>query len=246
MKIYKSKNISIIQRDDMLIQEWENCELTVEDFQKELKTFLSFYEKTRPKSVLWLQENFKFQIPPALYEWIENDIVKRQYETGLENLAFTVSSDMLSHLSVMSSFEKIESVIQPNFFTDRNSAENFLSKEVIIKNKLKYTVEKLDNIAKIEVELNFDLIPKVILELNNIEKEQRFIDENIIKVRSLTVREMGVFRLIANGYSSKEIAIKLYIETSTVDTHRKNIIKKLNIKRSIDWFFIAKAFSFLD
>jgi len=52
--------------------------------------------------------------------------------------------------------------------------------------------------------------------------------------------------LIANGYSSKEIAIKLYIETSTVDTHRKNIIKKLNIKRSIDWFFIAKAFSFLD
>lgn len=245
MKIYSSNNLSIYKRDHMLIQEWEDVDLSIDDFQTELKTFLSFYEVIRPQSVLWLQENFKLQIPKSLYQWIENDIVKRQHETGLKNIAFTVSSDMLSHLSVMASFEKTDSVIQPNFFTDKNAAKNHLNKDVFTQKKLEYSVQKLDGEAKIEIELNFDLLPKVILELDNIKKEQRVIDENIIKMNSLTLREMEIFKLIANGYSSKEISIKLYIETSTISTHRKNIIKKLNIKRSVDLFIIARAFNLL-
>lgn len=246
MKIYESENISIRQRDNMLIQEWTDNNLSLDDFQKELKTFLSFYEKIRPKSVLWLQENFKLQIPPALYEWIENDIVKRQFETGMTNLGFTVSSDMLSHLSVMASFEKVESVIQPNFFTDRNVAESFLDKEIEKKSKLEYSVKHNGDKAKIDIDLDYELLPKVIYQLKSIEKQQQFIEDNLSKIKSLTVREMEIFRLIVNGYCSKEIAIKLFIETSTISTHRKNIIKKLAIKKPMDWFIIARAFNLLD
>lgn len=246
MKIYNSKNLSIIKRGNSLIQKWKSSELTVEDLQTEFKTFLSFYEKIRPQSVLWLQENFKFQIPPSLYEWIENDIVKRQYETGLKNIVFTVSPDMLSHLSVISSFGKIQSLIQPVFFVDENQANVFLEKKATEKREFDYSVKKINNKAKIEIDIDFDLLPKVLSELENVKKDQQFIDENITKIKSLTPKEMEVFKLISNGYSSKEISIKLFVEVSTIASHRKNIIKKLNIKRPVDWFVISKAFNLLD
>jgi len=246
MKLYTSNNLTISHRDDMLIQEWVTEYLSIEDFQTELKIFLSFYEKVRPKSVLWLQENFKLHIPPKLYHWIENDIVKRQYETGMKNLGFTVSADMMSHLSVMASFEKVQSVIQPNFFTDKNAAINFLDKELKRKNELEFKVVQQGDIAKIDVTLGLNLLPKVVSTLKNIEKEQHFINNNLRKVQALTPREMQIFKMIVNGYASKEIAQTLFIETSTVHTHRKKISKKLAIKKSVDWFLIAKAFDLFD
>lgn len=42
-------------------------------------------------------------------------------------------------------------------------------------------------------------------------------------------RERDIIRLLVLNYSSKEIAKKLNISPNTVDTHRRNILKKLNI-----------------
>jgi len=42
-------------------------------------------------------------------------------------------------------------------------------------------------------------------------------------------RERDIIRLLVLNYSSKEIASKLFITSNTVDTHRRNIIHKLNI-----------------
>lgn len=46
---------------------------------------------------------------------------------------------------------------------------------------------------------------------------------------SITSRELEVLQLIVEGYSSKLIADKLNISPRTVDTHRGNIMQKLNI-----------------
>jgi DNA-binding NarL/FixJ family response regulator len=46
---------------------------------------------------------------------------------------------------------------------------------------------------------------------------------------SITTRELEVLQLIVEGYSSKLIADKLDISPRTVDTHRGNIMQKLNI-----------------
>ena len=46
----------------------------------------------------------------------------------------------------------------------------------------------------------------------------------------LTLREKEVLKLIAEGKSHKEIAVLLFISVRTVDHHRANIMKKLNIK----------------
>ena len=45
----------------------------------------------------------------------------------------------------------------------------------------------------------------------------------------ITNRERDIVRLLVLNNSSKEIAKKLFISSNTVDTHRRNILKKLNL-----------------
>jgi DNA-binding NarL/FixJ family response regulator len=49
----------------------------------------------------------------------------------------------------------------------------------------------------------------------------------------LTEREIEVITLIALEYSGKEISEFLFISSNTVETHRKNIMKKLKAKNTI-------------
>jgi len=46
---------------------------------------------------------------------------------------------------------------------------------------------------------------------------------------SLSPREKEIFRLLAEGYSNKEIAEKLVISPSTVHSHRGNLMDKLGL-----------------
>jgi DNA-binding NarL/FixJ family response regulator len=45
----------------------------------------------------------------------------------------------------------------------------------------------------------------------------------------ITIREQGVLRLIAEGYTNQQIADTLFISVKTADTHRKNLIAKLKV-----------------
>ena len=45
----------------------------------------------------------------------------------------------------------------------------------------------------------------------------------------LSERELEIIKLVAGGLSNKEIAGKLFISPRTVDTHRTNLMKKLDI-----------------
>lgn len=46
----------------------------------------------------------------------------------------------------------------------------------------------------------------------------------------LTEREIDVLKLIAQEFTTTEIAEKLFISHHTVETHRKNLISKLNVR----------------
>lgn len=50
---------------------------------------------------------------------------------------------------------------------------------------------------------------------------------------SLTERETDVLKLIAQEYNTKEIAGQLFISVNTIETHRKNLIRKLNVKNVV-------------
>lgn len=51
-------------------------------------------------------------------------------------------------------------------------------------------------------------------------------------INTLTEREIQIINFIKEGFSSKEIGIKLNISLKTVEVHRHNILKKLKIKNS--------------
>ena len=49
----------------------------------------------------------------------------------------------------------------------------------------------------------------------------------------LTEREIEILKYISNEFPTKKIADLLNISARTVDTHRRNMMIKLNIKKNI-------------
>ncbi len=55
----------------------------------------------------------------------------------------------------------------------------------------------------------------------------------------ITRREKEVLLMIAKGLTNKEIADKLFISTTTVDTHRKNLLAKFQVKNTASLISLA-------
>ena len=74
-------------------------------------------------------------------------------------------------------------------------------------------------------------VSKVLLEgLIKRTREKENVETDIYN--KLTRREIEVLRLIAEGFTSKEISQKLFLSISTVNSHRMNMMKKLDIHDS--------------
>ena len=73
-------------------------------------------------------------------------------------------------------------------------------------------------------------------EVKNILAQQE-LDENgsgshPADMNNLSRRELDIIQLIKEGHSSREIALQLDISLKTVEVHRYNILKKLNLKNT--------------
>jgi DNA-binding NarL/FixJ family response regulator len=69
-------------------------------------------------------------------------------------------------------------------------------------------------------------------EVKNIISEQIMDDSPSQGINALSERELQIVKLIKEGFSSKEISSQLNISLKTVEVHRHNILKKLNLKNS--------------
>ncbi|NVK65607.1 MAG: response regulator transcription factor [Flavobacteriales bacterium] len=72
--------------------------------------------------------------------------------------------------------------------------------------------------------LSSDVSVSLLKSLNQADKKVSHI--------KLTPREVEVLKLIAEEYSNQEIAETLYISSRTVDTHRRNLLEKLQLKNT--------------
>lgn len=64
-------------------------------------------------------------------------------------------------------------------------------------------------------------------------RNEAYDDDFSVKYK-ITERELEILRCIAQGLKSKEIGDKLFISFYTVDTHRKNLMKKLGVNSSTE------------
>ncbi len=70
-------------------------------------------------------------------------------------------------------------------------------------------------------------------EVKNILAQRELVEEGgQPDMNVLSRRELDVVQLIKEGLSSKEIAVRLDISLKTVEVHRYNVLKKLNLKNT--------------
>lgn len=58
--------------------------------------------------------------------------------------------------------------------------------------------------------------------------------KSVDKPQRLTSREIEIIKLLAKGLSSPAIAEKLFISENTVETHRRNILRKTNTHSTVE------------
>ena len=75
------------------------------------------------------------------------------------------------------------------------------------------------------------------------EKEIKITDAGY---ETLTQREQEIMVLLAEGYSAKEAAAKLFISPKTVENHRSNIMNKLGLHSSMELVRYAARLGLVD
>lgn len=104
----------------------------------------------------------------------------------------------------------------------------------------------LPNDLKLWLTITPDQLSKETKKIERIIKMDEFKLKHFKQFQALTGREIEVLGLLANGYNNPEIADKLFLSRSTVETHRKNIKRKLELKSLRDLMRYAFAFNLVE
>mgnify|MGYP001485130560 FL=1 len=143
---------------------------------------------------------------------------------GIEVLKFFKIKKINQKVIILSSYEDVKLVQE----MINLGANGFLSKD----SAGQHIVEAIRTVHEGEQYFS-DTIKNNLLKLytgKNVRPGQR--PQSTI-VNSLTDRETEVLKLISQEYSSPEIAQILNISQSTVDTYRKSLLKKTNVKNAV-------------
>jgi DNA-binding NarL/FixJ family response regulator len=103
----------------------------------------------------------------------------------------------------------------------------------VLKNATKdEIIEALDTVVSGEIFLSF--------EASNTIKENK----NIV-IPIVTRREKEVLQLIAQGLTNNEMAEKLFISPTTIDTHRTSLLSKFEVKNTANLIRLATQYGFI-
>ena len=98
-------------------------------------------------------------------------------------------------------------------------------------------LKAIDTVYQDKSYLDQDSQEKLISSISNADEED---DRNYDELAAqITQRELEILQLIALGLTSQDIANKLFISKNTVETHRKNMLAKLNVNNTAALLKIA-------
>ncbi|RLD63569.1 MAG: DNA-binding response regulator [Bacteroidetes bacterium] len=95
-----------------------------------------------------------------------------------------------------------------------------------------HIVNAVNKVSKGDQYFTDDVKEKMMQTLLNGQVKNEGSQDGVL-ISSLTKREVQVLKLVAQQYSTREIAEELHISESTVETHRKNLMKKVKVKNSV-------------
>ncbi|WP_319470048.1 response regulator transcription factor [uncultured Pseudodesulfovibrio sp.] len=102
----------------------------------------------------------------------------------------------------------------------------------------------LDTVARGELFLDSALSQEVVYRL--LQDNAQDSSEAQDPYSTLTAREQEVMRMLAEGLNAKEVAAQLYISPKTVENHRTNLMKKLDLHSSVELVRYAAKLGLID
>jgi len=250
MQLYQSEFLSIDKQGEILVQKWSKADLSIEKYKSELLTFLQILNHTKAKELVWDNENCNLLLPEALDEWMGSEILIPIYKKGLKKLILTVPEKNAVHLSIVTSLGKAKSILQPIYFNDLNEATFYAqSDSAMFPIEKKPIVTCAVNEDKSAFHLNVTIpsndLQGLLSYIDQIDSDNQFRAQHQMYYHSLTFQELTIFKLIVFGNTNKQIGAILFIEESSVKTHRKNIKHKLKIHSFFDIYRYARCFGII-
>mgnify|MGYP003515004821 FL=1 len=165
-----------------------------------------------------------------LYEEIQNnkaDIlvmdINMPIKDGIDVLREFSVKGFCCKVIILSSYDDVKIIKE----VLKLGASGYLSKQSAGEN----IIEAINVVASGEEFFSQRIRDRIFQPFSNI-PQQSDINE-AMPLSSITDRELEILRLITLEYSGTQIGDELNISTNTVETHRKNLIKKLNVKSTI-------------
>jgi len=182
------------------------------------KVIINIFEKSYLiaiglKSLLNGINNFEIEI--KINDFDNFEIVIEEKETSI----IILNTEFYDNLTIKL-IEKIKLKKNIVLLGVKNFNSNFKNK--IFENYIQYNEHK----NKIEEKI-VKLLKDEQFKKSNKKKDK---DKVLNEINELSKREKSILELLAKGLTNKEIAEKLFISIHTVTTHRKNIVKKLDIR----------------
>ncbi|MGA9637014.1 response regulator [Flavobacterium sp.] len=157
------------------------------------------------------------------------ELVKNQFEADIVLLDITMPN--MDGFQVLKELQTLTSTIKPIVISMHNDG-NYIAKCAKI-GAYGYLLKNTDE-------------SELILAIRTVNKGKKYfsaeISEKMINFMStqsisediLSNKEMEVLGLISKGLTTKEIAAKLFVSSRTIETHRGNILKKLEVKNTAE------------
>ncbi|MFT6192791.1 MAG: DNA-binding NarL/FixJ family response regulator, partial [Polaribacter sp.] len=143
---------------------------------------------------------------------------------GIEVLKYFNRNKIDQKVIILSSYDDIKIVQEmltlgcKGYITKNNAGEHI--------------VEAIKAVANGEQYFSDD-VQKTLLKSFSGQKVPKGMLPNKFLIETLTERELEVLKLITKQLNTPEIAKTLNVSISTVETHRKNLLKKIKVKNSV-------------
>ena len=143
---------------------------------------------------------------------------------GIEVLKRLKDLESKPEIIVLSSYDDVKLVKE----VLQMGAKGFVPK----KSAGEHIVQAVHKVAEGSQYFTEDIKEKMMQTLLNGQVKDTGSQDGVL-ISSLTKREVQVLKLVAQQYSTREIGDELHISESTVETHRKNLMKKVKVKNSV-------------